>query len=348
MSAPRYRYQPSTAEFAAAAGIDPGEVIRFDHNTSPFPPEWAASLGATATAGLNEYPAASYDTLRESAGSFVGLAPDHVAPGAGIDELILLTGRAFAAGGRAAALTPSYPLYRISAHQAGASYATVGLEPPNFDVDADLLLQAARQADLLWLCTPNNPTGNAVDGDVLDAAIAATDGVVVIDGAYAELAGDDWAPRVEAHHNLLVLRTMSKAFSLAGARVGYAMGHPSLVDAIDAARPPGSISSVSLAVAVAALADLDRMRATVDSLRDLRTSLAQGLEGLGWRALPSETNFVLCEVGPEAGSIADHLAGAGLIVRTFGEPLAHYLRITVRAAHENERLLAELREMAAG
>ncbi len=345
MTLPRYRWQPTTAEIASQAGIATSDVIRFDHNTSPFPAGWAASPAADVARGLNEYPGASYLPIREAAAAACGLDVEHIVPGAGVDELILLCGRAFLGPGRRAVeVTPTYPLYRISTAQAGAGLDGVATDPPEFEFPAADVVAAARDADVLWLCVPNNPTGTTAAAPEVAAAVAATDGIVVIDAAYAEFTGDDWSDAVRSHHNVVVLRTLSKAYGLAGARVGFAMAHPSLIDRLDAVRPPGSISSVSADLAVAALSDAERMRGHVAELIAARDDLMGKLVSLGWEPLPSLANFLLVEVGPGAAELAAALMDRGLVVRTFDSgPLEAHIRITVRTPAQHDRLVEEIR-----
>ena len=345
MKVPKYKWQPTTAEIAASAGIPPEEVERFDHNTSPFTTEWAAVAAADALAAVNEYPGATYRELREAAADVSGLQPEQIVPGAGADELILLSARAFLdRGDTAAAATPTYPLYEIATLQVGAVFQPVPAAAPDFVFPAGDVIRAARDADVVWICAPSNPIGNAVADDDVDAAIAATDGIVIVDAAYAEFADTDWSSRVSRHHNVIVLRTLSKAFGIAGARVGYAMAHPDLISAIDGIRPPGSISSVSVALGLAALRRPDRMEETVHAVASLRNGLTDALAALGLRVLPSQTNFVLCEVGEQAATISEQLMGEGLVVRKFATkgPLANYLRFTVRSAAAQSRLISAL------
>ncbi|MDJ0925167.1 MAG: histidinol-phosphate transaminase [Acidimicrobiia bacterium] len=345
MKAPKYQWQPTTAEIAAAAGISPGEVERFDHNTSPFASDWAPVAAAASLPRLNEYPGADYRALREAAADLNELEPDNIAPGAGADELILLSGRAFLeTGATAVAATPTYPLYEISTLQAGGVFNPVPAVPPDFSHPTDEVVRAARDADLVWICTPSNPIGNTVTDDDLATIIAATDGLVVVDAAYAEFNDDTWSDQVDTHHNLIVLRTLSKAFGLAGARVGYAMAHPDLIAAIDAIRPPGSISTVSVDLAVAGLGSSTRMAQTVEAISRARDELATQLTALGLRVLPSTTNFLLCEVGSNAHKIAGQLIDVGLVPRKFPAdgPLEEYLRFTVRTASAHSRLISAL------
>ncbi len=345
MTAPRYKWQPTTAEIATAAGIPAQHVVRFDHNTSPFSTEWASPIVAAGALQLNEYPGASYMPIRNAAATHAGLPVDHVAVGAGVDELLLLVGRAFLRPGlRAVTTTPTYPLYEIATLQAGAEIVEVDATAQDFAFPANRMIDEARDADVTWVCTPNNPTGACVDDETVQALIAATDGIVVVDAAYAEFSGDRWGPWVERRHNLLVLHTLSKGFGVAGIRVGYGLGHPDLIDAIDAVRPPGSISSLSADVAVAALADPDRMQNRVASIVAERERWAAELGAIGLRVMPSQTNFLLCDVGPAAQKIGAELAGIGLVVRTYAAdgPLGEYLRFTVRSPSDNARLRTAL------
>lgn len=345
MAVPRYQWQPTTREIARRLGIPEHDVIRFDHNTSPFPSDWAPAVVGEAARGLNEYPAADYRPLREAAARYVGVEPENIAPSAGIDELLLLAAKAFLAPGSVAATqTPTYPLYRIATAQQRARLIEVPLLEPDFGYTIKPFLTAAWDADLVWLCVPNNPTGNRLSWEDLAAVITATEGVVVLDAAYAEFAGDSWAQWVERYPNLMVCQTMSKGFGLAGARVGFAIAGEELVDALDAVRPPGSISSLSTGLAIAALDELNRMRRNVDRIVRERSRLEAALGELGLAVLPSEANFLLCHVGGEAHQIADDLMAEGLVVRSFPAdgPLESYLRFTVRAPGEDDRLLKAL------
>ena len=347
MTTPRYQWQPTTSEIAAMAGIEPDQVIRFDHNTSPFATPWALDALSGAAASLNEYPEANYHTLRTAAAAMTGLAPGQIVPGAGVDELILLCARAFlSTGSQAVQVTPTYPLYRIATAQVGAALDAVASTPPSFAFPTDPVLEAVRHADLVWLCVPNNPTGTTATEEDIAAVVAASHGLVVIDAAYAEFSEIDWTGAVDRYPNVIVLRTLSKAFGIAGARVGFAMAHESLIDAFEAVRPPGSVSSLSVSVAVEALRNPDRVAANVAATVSARSDLAAKLAALGWIPLESHTNFVLCDVGPHAAALSNELMNRGLVVRTFPyEPLTTYIRVTVRTPHQHDRLIEEIRSI---
>ena len=346
MNAPTYTWQPTSAEIAHSARIDIADVVRFDHNTSPISPDWVLDVVTPLTRHLNEYPGASYRSIREAAARYVGLAPEQIMPGAGIDELLLLAGRALLGPGmRAVAATPSYPLYEIATAQTGARFVDVASSAPRFEFPAADVIDAAATADLVWLCVPSNPIGTTIDLDVVESVIVATNSTVVIDAAYAEFDPNrpDWADLVARHDNVIVMRTLSKGFGLAGIRVGYAMAHPRLVEALDSVRPPGSIASLSVELAIAALDSPHCMEEAVASIRNDRAGLRSGLAEIGITAMASVTNFLLCPIGAEAQRIAREARDVGLVIRTFDSgPLTQYLRFTVRTPKEHDRLLVSL------
>ena len=332
MTAGSYVWQPTSAEIAERFGIDPRRVVRFDQNTTPVATSWAVPVADPPLRGLNEYPAASYRPLREAAAAYAGVAPTQVVPGAGVDELILLAARTFLSpGDRATGFTPTYPLYRIATEQQRASFT------------ASPIASASRadDADLTWICVPNNPTGDRLPDSTIRRIVESSSGIVVLDGAYAEFTGDLWGSWIERYDHLLVLHTLSKGFGLAGIRVGYAIGNESLVSAIDRVRPPGSISTISSALAIAALSDPDRMRRSVADLIIERERFRGALEGLGYDVPPSEANFLLVHIGPTAPDLAAGLMSEGLVVREFPHipELANHLRFTVRSETDNDRLV---------
>lgn len=346
MTAPVYQWQPTTRQIAARAGIEPGDVIRFDHNTSPATFDWAGEAAAAAASGLNEYPGADYRPLREAIAAYTGTDPDQVVPGAGADELILLTAGAFLpTGGTAVSAPPTYTLYAVATGQRDATLVEVPRRTFDFGLDVETMKSAARTANLVWLCVPNNPTGHRDPDNEIRAIIESTGAVVVLDGAYAEFTGDRWSTWLDEYPNLVVLGTMSKAFALAGARVGYSLSSPALAAELHKRRPPGSISTLSAALAERALAEPDWATANVEAVTAQRDSLAARLAGLGFEMSPTVTNFVLARVGPGARDLAENLMWEdGIVVRSFPEThtLNLYLRFTVRSPAENDRLITTL------
>ena len=338
---PRYRWQPTTAEIAARYGLRPSEVVRFDHNTSPLPTDWAPAIVAPMTRHLNEYPGASYLPLREAIARYVGVEATNIVPGAGVDEMILLVSRAFGGPGtRSSAAVPTYPLYEIATMQAHGEFKPVTYDN-SLRFPYDGLSRTAETSDITWLCVPDNPTGARIADTYIAEIIGKARGIVVIDAAYAEFAGDRWWQWVEAYDNLIVLQTLSKAFGLAALRVGYSIASPELSANLDAVRPPGSIATLSERIACVALEDHSRMERFVRFVSKERERFATLLVSTGFAVYPSSTNFLLCHVGPQARDLAQGLMAKGLVVRSYPQDhaLADHLRFTVRSQREDDRLV---------
>jgi histidinol-phosphate aminotransferase len=354
-----YTWEATDAEVASRFDLSLDDILRFDLNTSPAPPEVVASIlaGGRFETPLSEYPPSDYKRLVAVASVVYGVEPDELLVGAGADEILDLIGKAFLpAGGRAVVPTPTYAMYRVVTEQRGATVVAV----PRLDagagyaVDVTAVRSAARSAEVVWLCSPNNPTGQSEpDGAIailLDdiASDANTDGreppIVVLDEAYAEFVDETLLPLRTRHPNLVVVRTASKAYALAGLRVGFAVARPETIARIAPYRPPGSVSTVSVTVVTEALANPAGMRANVARVDAERDRLADGLRAAGWAVGPTVTNFLLVDLAtPErAGATAEGLLRRGLVPRTFaaGHPLAHCLRLTIRDGAGNDRLIA--------
>jgi histidinol-phosphate aminotransferase len=315
-----YAWSPSSAEVAARHGLRPEQVLRFDQNTPPVPAVPQVPL-AESFARLQEYPDGTYAELRAAAAGYCGVEPEQVVPGAGADELILLCARAFLAPGRAAAVEePTYALFRIASELAGAD---VQGEPDG--------------ADLLWICNPNNPTGELRPVEaVAELARAHPGAAVVVDEAYVEYGGVTCVPLVDELPNVVVLRTLSKAFGLASLRVGYAVAAPAVAAELERRRAPASISAPAARLAAAALREprLD-VEATVAERERVRAALVAA----GHDAPAGHGNFVFVR-DPSLGPL---LEAQGLVVRETGGGV----RITLRRPRENDVLLAALGAAAA-
>jgi histidinol-phosphate aminotransferase len=361
-----YSWEATDEEVAARYGIPIGEILRFDLNTSPAPPEVAGRIlrAGTFESPLSEYPPSDYRRLVMTAARVYGVSTDELLVGAGADEILDLVGKAFLPpGGRAVIPTPSYAMYRVVTEQRGAEAVLVPRLGPaaGYALDPDATRAAAATADVLWLCSPNNPTGlpepdgaiaGLLDGIAADAAAAGRAApIVVLDEAYAEFVGTSLLGLRTSHDNLVVVRTASKAYALAGLRVGFAVAQPGTIARIAPYRPPGSVSTVSVTVVTEALADPNGMRANLARVDAERKRLAAALRAAGWSVGPSVTNFLLVEF-PSAERASDAATGLlrrGLVPRTFGagHPLAHALRLTIRDRAGNDRLIAAAREIEA-
>jgi histidinol-phosphate/aromatic aminotransferase/cobyric acid decarboxylase-like protein len=251
-------------------------------------------------------------------------------------------------------------MYGVLSTQRGATLDAVLRRPAGegFGVDLERMLPRLAGADLVWLCAPNNPTGAAEPLSVITqvlaaaAAIGSRAPIVVVDEAYAEFSPETSISLIDRYPGLVVVRTVSKAFALAGMRVGYAVAQRPTIERLERLRPPGSVSTVSAAVAAAALRDPDRALRNAEYLGQERDWLAGRLAEVGLPAYPSITNFLLVPIGTveAAEDLTEVLLRAGIVTRTFGpaNPLRGHLRLTVRTRAENERLLDVLQTWQAG
>ena len=361
---PTYDWEPTTDFLAAKYRLPREAIVRYDVNTSPFPPDLRDVLAGDFVPVLSEYPPSDYSALVEAAAAAYGVGADEVLPTAGADEALDLSARAFLREGSVAvAAVPTYSMYRIVTEQRGATFRGVPRTAPEegFALDIPALTAAARTADLVWLCEPNNPTGLAEPVErialLLDrvAADAAADQreapAVVVDEAYAEFVETSVLRLRDRYPRLVVIRTLSKAHALAGARVGFAVAAPRTVAPIMSFRAPASVSIVSAALATAALRRPELAVANIARIAEQRTRMIIELSGFGWRPYPSLVNFILFRFSSprSAGDAAETLLRSGLVPRTFGadHPLASCIRLTVRSAAENDRLFAAARGISA-
>jgi len=359
-----YSWEATNEEVAARYGIPVDSIVRFDLNTSPAPPELIQRLIAVGRfdVPLSEYPPADYGRLIAAAAARYGVATNELIVGAGADEILdIITKTFLPVGGSAVVPTPTYAMYRVDTEQRGATVVAVPrLAGRDWILDFPATRTAARKADVVWLCSPNNPTAmpepvgaiaELLVGILADAvADGRTAPIVVIDEAYAEFTGTSLVGLRADYSNLIVIRTVSKAYALAGLRVGFAIAQPGLITRMNPYRPPGSVSVVSVTMVTEALLDDTILDANLERVAGERDRLADALRGIGWSVGPSVTNFLLVAFGsPEAAAtVAEGLLARGLVPRTFpaGHPLADHLRLTVRDPDENDRVIQAAQAIA--
>lgn len=353
-----YSWEATNEEVAARYGLPVDSIVRFDLNTSPAPPAVVARLLAAGQfeTSLSEYPPSDYRRLTAAAAATYGVPAGEILVGAGADEILDLVAKAFLLQGDSAVVaSPSYAMYRVLTEQRGAHVVAVPRLGPGAGraIDAPAVRRAARDAAVVWLCNPNNPTGRLepdglIEGLLADlASDAAASGrrapVVVLDEAYGEFAGGTLLHLRNRYPRLIVVRTVSKAYALAGLRVGFAIAVRETLAVMERYRPPGSVSTVSVTVATEVLGDPDVLSANLARVETERTHLANGLREAGWSPEPSVTNFLLVPFADagRAAAVAEALLKEGLVPRTFpvDHPLANCLRLTVRDRTEDDRLL---------
>jgi histidinol-phosphate/aromatic aminotransferase/cobyric acid decarboxylase-like protein len=295
---------PSTEEIAQRVGLPVGEIIRFDGNTSPhLLPSTRAEALAEELSRIHTYPHGGYPRLEEAIARYAGVSRENIVLGAGADDLILLVTRAFAGPGDRVAIAndPTYPMFPIAVWVAGAE---IGDEDPVLTI----------------CCRPNNPTGEL--GELPSAR------PLVVDEAYFEYSGATAVDLIE--DDVVVIRTFSKAFGLAGARVGYALAGRELAAELNKRQHPAPLSTLSAALALAGLAAPPDVTAILEE----RERVAERLRELGFEPLPSHANFLYMPVDDPQVTY-DRLLAQGLAVR----PVRGGIRITIRTQQDDERLL---------
>ncbi len=339
------------------AGYVPGRqpapgarVIKLNTNESPLPPSprvaeaIAGLLAAPDT--LRRYPVPDSAGLRRVAAEVFGCKPENVIAGNGSDELLRILLDTFVeAGEEIACFHPSYLLYPVLAGIRGAGCRKL----PLFDEHGKVYIPGGSELSgvkLFFLASPNAPLGFSFSNAYIRELVAAFPGVVVIDEAYADFAASSALELVGEFDNLIVLRTLSKSYGLAGLRVGLGAGPAEIIAELDKVRDSYNLDALAQAGAVAALADREYLEKTVALVRQERDFLTQGLEALGFQVEPSQTNFVFVipPAPARAVEIYEELAARGILVRWFADPvLERGLRITIGTHSEMEAVLAALK-----
>ena len=351
-----YPFEPSNEELAASAGLPVERIARFDMNTlgdGPLPAvreAWRAWDPAKAV----EYGDLGYRRLRAAIGAHAGVEPARVVPGAGADEMIRLVTTAVVGPGDAVVVpTPTFPMFAVEASLAGASVVAAPRTHPGLAQTAAEIRGAAEAtgAGLVWLCSPNNPTGDAMSLDEVEAVADGLEAIVVVDQVYlefAEAAGRrdvDALPLTERLDNLFVLRSMAKSHGLAGARIGYLIVPAPLAERFDALRLAESVGLPTEELAVAALSDPAAADARRAAIMRERERLADTLRRCGCEVLDGVGNFVTFRP-PDAAALAGALLARGLVVRSYTDGImAGWLRATARGPDENGRLIDALIEL---
>ncbi len=320
--------------------------VDLSDNTNLFgiPPAAERILREPPASALSRYPQLYSTDLKAAIARYAGVTPEQVATGAGSDDVIDTVIRVFVdPGERLAYLAPTFTMVPLYAKVNALQAAPVPLRPDH-DIDAEGLL--ATGAKVIYLCSPNNPTGTVASRAAIERVISGAPGLVLIDEAYAEFASDSLLDYARTCSNVLVMRTLSKAFGLAGLRVGYAVGNAALVAEVEKARGPFKVTSLAERAAIAVLdEDVPWMKARVAEARAIRERLRAELEAMGLRALPSDANFLLVPL-PGAMQVAARMREREVNVRAFEDltGLGDALRIGVGPWPMMEAALAALRE----
>ncbi len=326
--------------------------LKLDQNENPFGfPEALKEKFWQRVRQLDwgRYPDFQMEGLTERIAAYVQLPVENVLVGNGSNSLIqALLLVALSPGDRLIVPEPTFTLYGLTGKMLGAEVVTCRLHPEDFSLPLPEILQAAHAANarLLALCTPNNPTGNSFPIQQLQTLLDAFPGLVVIDEAYFEFSRQDAKPLLREHENLVILRTFSKAMSLAGMRIGYLMAAPEICAEVKKARLPYSVSLFSEMAVTVALEEIDLLSAAVREILHQRDNLWPALQEFSsLRVYPSDANFFLIRA-KDGAALFQHLLQDGILVRDVSNypALENSLRISVGRREENQRLLESLKQ----
>ena len=325
-------------------------TLNVNENTHPVPEEVADDILdgiAQALRDINRYPDREFTALREGFADYLGhgLEPDQIWAANGSNEVLQHILQAFGGPGRTAfGFAPTYSMYPLLTGATGATYVS-GTRGDDFTLSAaDAAEQIERaQPDVVFLCTPNNPTGTPLSLEVIEAVYEASRGIVIVDEAYQEFAPRDEPSALTLLHDrerLVVSRTMSKAFAFAGARVGYLAADPALIDALRLVRLPYHLSALTQAAATAALRHAPTMLRMVDDIVAQRDRISATLSALGYSPYESWSNFVLFGGVDDPAATWQGLYDRGVLIRDVGLP--HTLRVTAGSEEESTTFLEAL------
>lgn len=325
---------------AYVAPTDRGAFRRLDANEGPSPDlDTLSQYLALAAFSLTLYP--EYGALRRAAADAWGLAPSQVMCVNGADEGIALALRAFTGPGDALLTSePTFAMYAVYAQQLGAPRIAVPVGD-DFAPDVEGLLAALPASRMLALVSPDNPSGRSLaEADLRRLLAEAGDRPVLVDETYAPFCGQDFARLLVEYPNLLVLRTLSKAYGVPGLRCGFLLGDPALIAALEPLRSPYNVNGPAALLGAQLLAGdagaSGRRRQAVAA----RQALQAELDGAGWRTVPSDTHYFLLEVGAQAPDVVANLRRQGLLVKDLGATLPGFLRISVATPEDAEAFRA--------
>ena len=326
---------------------DGEDWIKLNTNESPLPPSPKVIEAIKAAAGdtLRLYPNPTAAPARMAIAAHFSLAPSQVALGNGADELIEMCFRAFVGkGDHVAYPTPTYPLFEplCRIHEA--------VPAPHPSAEGWIWAKelAEDHAPLKFAVNPNSPTGTWAAEAAVEDVVTKSRGVVVLDEAYVDFAPESCVSLLEKHQNLLILRTMSKSYALAGLRIGFALGDPALIAALDMVRDSYNMDRLATAAAVAAIQDEDHHRKIVEHVVAERAWLADQLHELHFDVAPSAANFLFVQPPPgnAAAAVADALQERRILIRHYDrEPIAGWFRITIGTRDQHARLLGALKDI---
>lgn len=330
------------------AGYTPGfqpksaDVVKLNTNENPYPPSPKAieAVRTLSAERLRRYPEPDADTFRVAAAAVLGVSADNIICTNGGDDLLMVCFRACCDAGRPVAFAqPTYSLYPVLGQLQGCPCIEV-----DRDANGSLDQLAAINAALTIVCNPNAPTSDFVSVDALGALAQKLTGVLLVDEAYVDFADDNAVRLIQDFDNVILLRSMSKGYSLAGMRFGFGIAAASLISGLVKAKDSYPVDAAAIAAATAAIQDQAYLKNNVEKVKFERARLSRRLRDMGFDVPDSQSNFVLARcIGIHAKDVFDALVEQNIFVRYFDLPgLEDKLRITIGTPEQNDRLLAVL------
>ena len=294
---------------------------------------------------LNLYPDDNYTQLKEAIVNYIGCKIENISVGNGSSELLDLCVKTFVDTNELIlSLDPTFSMYSIYAKIVNSRYIGAG-EGNDFIINVDDVIKSIKENNpkLTIICNPNNPTGTTIKRDDVLRIVKSTDNVVIVDEAYMEFSNESVVDEIENYDNLIVVKTMSKAFSMAGIRTGYLIANEELVKTIEKVRPPYNLNSISALLATKALKQKDKMLSYVENLKVEREKIYEKLIDMGVKAYKSGANFVF--FSSKVDNLAEKLIDNDVLIRKFGGKLDNYYRVTVGSKEENEAFLIAMKNI---
>ena len=317
---------------------------RMDSNENPFPwPEKMRKALYGEELALNRYPDGMAEELKKAIAAYVNVSDSGILTGNGSDELVQTILLTFGGLGKSLVLhPPTFGMYRIYARLTGTAVADVPLLP-DLTLDTEGMLKAALkpEANVVIICSPNNPTGSLFPQEDILRLTRESGKIIVVDEAYAEFVGETLVPEIKNYPNLIIMRTFSKSFGMAGLRLGYLLGQPEVIDLVNRVRAPFNVNTFSQRAGILALEHLAEYREQIRRIMAETGKLFEGLSRLpGVVVYPTRTNFILFQP-PDSDGWAEALLKEGFLVRNLGDipVLGRCLRISAGLPEENERFL---------
>ena len=330
----------------------PSEILKLNSNENFFVPlDFLRNILTESVADVDPriYPRDEYAELKKALGRYLGVLPDQIVVGTGSDDLIgLVSKMILGKGDEALSVSPTFSIYERCVRIQGATYRAVPLKD-NFSLDTEGLLDAvSMKTKVIFLCSPNNPTANSLAHRDIEYLAENFGGIVAVDEAYADFSGSSVVEAVKNYENLVVFRTFSKVFGLAGLRLGCAVSNPVLARVMDERfQMPYTVTLVTLRASSKILERMDVINKAVDEVKTQRSVLIEVLNKIvGVRAFPSETNFILFQTPKSSETVCKKLLDKGVIVRNIGQVLGYKncLRVTVAPKPMMDGFLEALKE----